>query len=145
MNRPRLPVPGHHPRRPGSGTGRSAPHSAQQPVVEGAGIWYQISAGAYKGYWMGEAFPDVFLRGEYLATDYRVQRTLTFRTNTDIPVYEFGTNGVVGSTGNVRYATATTAYFDRRSIVNGRAMCRISAGELAGYWVPANQVIADGA
>ncbi|MFG2760988.1 D-glucuronyl C5-epimerase family protein [Streptomyces wuyuanensis] len=122
----------------------SAPASMRRRI-KGAGIWYQISAGAYKGYWIGEAFPNAFLRGEYLPTDYRVQRTLTFRTNTDIVAYKFGVNGATGTTRNLKYATATTAAFDRRSIVNGRAMCRISAGELAGYWVPANQVIADGA
>ncbi|MFD7615078.1 D-glucuronyl C5-epimerase family protein [Streptomyces sp. NPDC059828] len=123
--------------------------ATQAPVdkrrrIQGAGIWYRISAGAYKGLWIGESWPNVFLRGEHLAFTYRVERTLTFRTGTDITLFKFGPDGVAGTMKTKRYTTEQTATFDRRSVVNGRPMCRISAGEFAGQWVPANQVIADG-
>ncbi|MDN3294699.1 hypothetical protein QWM81_11655 [Streptomyces ficellus] len=104
----------------------------------------RISAGAYKGYWIGEAFPNVFLRGEHQPYTYRVQRTLTIPENRDVIAYKFGTDGSTGTTRTMRSSQPYTAQFDRRAVVNGRAMCRISAGELAGYWVPANQVVTDG-
>lgn len=113
--------------------------------MQGAGIWYRISAGAYKGLWIGEAWPNVFLRGEHLPVTYQVQRTLTVRANTDVPAYRFGADGVAGTIKTLRYAEPREFKFDRRAVVNGRAMCQITDGEFAGYWVPANQVVADGA
>ncbi|MFE3328590.1 D-glucuronyl C5-epimerase family protein [Streptomyces sp. NPDC059176] len=112
--------------------------------IQGAGIWYRISAGAYKGWWIGEAWPNVFLRGEHMPVTYRTQRTLTVPANTPVEAYAFGTEGVAGTVKTLKYSEPFTAQFDRRSIINGRAMCHISSGEFADHWVPANQVITDG-
>ncbi|MFV0127252.1 D-glucuronyl C5-epimerase family protein [Streptomyces sp. HMX112] len=112
--------------------------------IKGAGIWYRISAGVYKGMWIGEAFPNVFLRGEHQPYTYRIQRTLTVPANADVTAYKFGTNGATGTTRSVKSAEAQTFQFDRRAVVNGRAMCRIAAGDLTGHWLPANQVVTDG-
>ncbi|PRH79227.1 hypothetical protein C6N75_10690 [Streptomyces solincola] len=116
----------------------------QRRRIKGAGIWYRISAGAYKGMWIGEAWPNVFLRGEHMVTTYRIRRTLTVPANAAVTAYKFGTDGATGLTKSLKSASVQPFQFDRRSIVNGRAMCRIVAGSLAGYWVPANQVLTDG-
>ncbi|MFK4116733.1 D-glucuronyl C5-epimerase family protein [Streptomyces longwoodensis] len=112
--------------------------------IQGAGVWYRISAGAYKGYWIGEAYPKVFLRGEHLPVDYRTERKATVAARTSVEAIDFGTNGVAGTLKKVSYDEPHTLTFDRRAVVNGRSMIRITSAELAGYWVPANQVTTDG-
>ncbi|MEU6488433.1 D-glucuronyl C5-epimerase family protein [Streptomyces sp. NPDC046887] len=116
----------------------------QRRRIKGAGIWYRISEGAYKGMWIGEAWPNVFLRGEYVVTTYRIPRTLTVAANAAVTAYKFGADGVTGTTMPLGSGSEQSFTFDRRAVVNGRAMCRISAGAMAGHWVPANQVITDG-
>ncbi|MFD0508561.1 hypothetical protein ACFQ0G_48690 [Streptomyces chiangmaiensis] len=41
------------------------------------------------------------------------------------------------------YSEPHTLQFDRRAVVNGRSMLRITSQELAGYWIAANQVTTD--
>ncbi|MEH0578793.1 D-glucuronyl C5-epimerase family protein [Streptomyces sp. B21-108] len=112
--------------------------------IQGAGIWYRISAGAYKGYWVGESYPKVFLRGEHITVTYRVPRTLTIAANASVEAINYGTNGVAGTLKTLKYSEAHTLQFDRRAVVNGRPMVRITSEELAGYWIPATQVTTDG-
>ncbi|MFD9435497.1 D-glucuronyl C5-epimerase family protein [Streptomyces sp. NPDC060002] len=112
--------------------------------IQGAGVWYRINAGAYKGYWIGEAYPKVFLRGEHVTVAYRVPRTLTIAANASVEAISFGTNGVAGTLKTLKYSSAHTLQFDRRAVVNGRSMLRIASEEFAGYWIPANQVTTDG-
>ncbi|SER77497.1 D-glucuronyl C5-epimerase C-terminus [Streptomyces sp. yr375] len=112
--------------------------------IQGAGVWYRISAGAYKGYWVGEAYPKVFLRGEFLTVAYQVPRTLTIAANASVEAISFGANGVAGTLKTLKYTEPRTLQFDRRAVVNGRQMVRITTEEFAGYWIPANQVTTDG-
>ncbi|MEU6707100.1 D-glucuronyl C5-epimerase family protein [Streptomyces wuyuanensis] len=112
--------------------------------IQGRGVYYRISAGAYTGWWVGEYYPKVFLRGEYLTTVYHPQRTLTFPAGKEVTCFQFGTDGAVGSTRTVTFAKPSNAPFDRRAIVNGRPMCKITAGALTGYWVWAGDVLTDG-
>ncbi|CAM5420404.1 D-glucuronyl C5-epimerase family protein [Streptomyces aurantiogriseus] len=120
-----------------------APANRRRRIL-GRGIYYRIDAGAYAGWWVGEYYPNVFLLGEYLPTVYHPDRTLTFPAGTEVTCYKFGTDGAVGSTRTVTFANPSNAPFDRRSVVNGRPMCRIAAGGLAGYWVWAGDVLTDG-
>ncbi|MGW0874812.1 D-glucuronyl C5-epimerase family protein [Streptomyces sp. NPDC002740] len=112
--------------------------------IQGAGVWYRISAGAYKGYWIGEAYPKAFLRGEHITVAYRAPRTLTIAANASVEAISFGTNGVAGTLKTLKYSAAQTFQFDRRAVVNGRPMLRITSEEFAGYWIPATQVTTDG-
>jgi hypothetical protein len=112
--------------------------------IKGAGVWYRIAAGAYKGYWIGEAYPKVFLRGEHLPVTYQAPRTLTIAANASVEAIKFGPNGTAGTLKTLKYSEAHSLQFDRRSMVNGRSMLRIISEELAGYWIPANQVTTDG-
>lgn len=123
--------------------------STQAPIdvrrrIQGAGVWYRISAGAYKGYWIGEAYPKAFVRGEHVTVTYKVPRTLTIAANASAEAISFGTNGVAGTLKTLKYSSPHTLQFDRRAIVNGRSMVRVTSEELAGYWIPANQVTTDG-
>ena len=112
--------------------------------IQGRGVYYRINAGAYTGWWIGEFYPKVFLRGEYLTTVYHPDRTATFPAGSDIVCYRFGTDGSTGSTKTVRFEKNSNAPFDRRAFVNGRPMVQITAGGLTGYWVAHADLILDG-
>jgi hypothetical protein len=103
--------------------------ATQAPVnvrrrIMGRGVYYRINAGAYTGWWVGEYYPKVFPRGQYVSTVYTPQRT--------------------GTTKTVKFTKDSNAPFDRRSVANGRVMVQMTAGGLTGYWAPATQVLADG-
>jgi len=107
-------------------------------------IHYRIDAGAYKGWWVRERYPKAFLIGEYLPSPCHPDRTLTFPAKAKVTCHRLGANGRFTIRRTVRFRTPTDAAFDRRSIVNGRPMCRISAGELTGHWVWTGDVRTDG-
>ncbi|MEU6488434.1 D-glucuronyl C5-epimerase family protein [Streptomyces sp. NPDC046887] len=112
--------------------------------IQDRGIYYLISGGAYDGWWVGEAWPTAFLRGEYLTYGYHHQRTITFPGgNQEVDVYRFTENGSDASIRTVSFPTPSNAPTNVRAVVNGRPMFRITAGSLAGYWVPATSVTAD--
>ncbi|MEV1093437.1 D-glucuronyl C5-epimerase family protein [Streptomyces microflavus] len=120
-----------------------APASTRRRIQD-RGVYYRIDAGAYTGWWVGEFFPKVFLRGEYLTTVYHPLRTATFPAETDIVCYKFASDGSTGTTKTVRFAKNSNAPFDRRAFLNGRPMVQITAGALTGYWVAHSDLILDG-
>ena len=112
--------------------------------IQGRGIYYLISAGAYAGWWVGESWSRAYLLGAHLATLYRPDRTVTFPGGS-VPVdtYKVAADGTVLSVRTVSFANPSNAPTDRRAIVNGRPMHQITAGGLTGYWVPASAVTVD--
>jgi hypothetical protein len=118
----------------------AAPTSMRRRI-QGRGIYYLISAGAYAGWWVGESWSKAFLRGEYLTTVYRPARTVTFPGGS-VPVdtYRVAADGTVLSVKTVSFASPSTAPTDRRAVVNGRPMFQITEGGLTDYWVPATAV-----
>ncbi|WP_256104799.1 D-glucuronyl C5-epimerase family protein [Streptomyces sp. ODS05-4] len=112
--------------------------------IQGRGIYYRISAGPYTDWWVGEYWPNAFLRGEHLVTGYHHQRTVTFPGgNKPVDVYFFAPDGTDAEVRTVSFANPSNAPADRRAIVNGRPMFKITAGGLTGGWVPATSVTAD--
>ena len=112
--------------------------------IQGRGIYYLISAGVYAGWWVGENWAKAYLRGIYLPTLYRPDRTVTFPGDS-VPVdcYKVAADGSVLDVKTVSFASPSTAPTDRRAIVNGRPCFQITAGGLTGYWVPEAAVTAD--
>jgi hypothetical protein len=114
--------------------------------IKGRGIYYLISVGAYAGWWVGENWSRAYLRGIYLPTLYRPERTVTFPGgSTPVDCYKVAADGTVTSVKTVSFASPSNAPADRRAIVNGRPMFQITAGGLTGYWVPAAAVTIDAA
>lgn len=112
--------------------------------IQGRGIYYLISAGAYAGWWVGESWSRAYLLGTHLTTIYRPTRTVTFPGgNTAVDTYKVAADGTVTSVKTVVFAAPSNAPSDRRAIVNGRPMFQITAGGLTGYWVPASAVTID--
>ncbi|MDI9885895.1 D-glucuronyl C5-epimerase family protein [Streptomyces sp. HNM0645] len=112
--------------------------------IQGRGIYYLISAGAYTGWWVGENWAKAYLRGTFLPTLFRPDRTVTFPGGS-VPVdtYKVAANGDVTSVKTVSFVNPSNAPSDRRAIVNGRPCFQITAGGLTGYWVPAAAVTID--
>lgn len=112
--------------------------------IQGRGIYYLISAGTYTDWWVGESWSKAYLRGTFLTTVYRPQRTVTFPGgSTPVDTYKVSADGTVTSVKTVSFANPSNAPTDRRAIVNGRPMFQITAGALTGYWVPAASVTAE--
>ncbi|MER5584129.1 D-glucuronyl C5-epimerase family protein [Streptomyces asoensis] len=121
----------------------AAPASMRRRI-QGRGIYYLISAGAYTGWWVGENWSRAYLRGIVLPTLYRPTRTVTFPGgSTPVDAYKVAADGTVTSVRTVSFASPSNAPCDRRAIVNGRPMFQITAGGLTGYWVPAASVTVD--
>lgn len=121
----------------------AAPASMRRRI-QGRGIYYLISAGAYAGWWVGESWSKAYLLGTHLATIYRPTRTVTFPGGgTPIDTYKVAADGTITSVKTVSFANPSNAPSDRRAIVNGRPMHQITAGGLTGYWVPASSVTVD--
>ncbi|MEU4131023.1 D-glucuronyl C5-epimerase family protein [Streptomyces wuyuanensis] len=112
--------------------------------IMGRGVAYRIDSGPLKGWWVGEVYPKSYLLGEYLPTDYRPGRTLSFPAGSKVSCHRYGRDRGITATRSVTFGKPSGAPFDRRSVVNGRPMCRIAAGALKGYWVFAGDVVTDG-
>ncbi|MEU0667196.1 D-glucuronyl C5-epimerase family protein [Streptomyces lavendulocolor] len=121
----------------------SAPASMRRRI-QGRGIYCRISGGPYAGWWVGESWSAAYLRGVHLPTVYRPGRRVTFPGG-GVPVAAFriADDGTEISAKTVSYDAPSNAPADQRAIVNGRAMYRIAAGGLTGYWVAASAVTAD--
>ncbi|AWI28785.1 hypothetical protein DDW44_08270 [Streptomyces tirandamycinicus] len=112
--------------------------------IMGRGVAYRIDSGPHAGWWAGESHPRCHLLGEYLPSDYRPGRTLTFPAGSVVTCHRYGADGGTTATRTVAFDRASGAPFDRRSVVDGRPMCRIAGGALEGFWVHAGDVVTDG-
>lgn len=112
--------------------------------IQGRGIYYLISAGAYAGWWCGEDWAARYLLGAYLPTLYRPDRTITFPGGSvPVEVCAIADDGTVTARQTASSAAPTPVPAGRRAIVNGRPQYLISDGSLTGYWVPASAVTAE--
>ncbi|MEU5077111.1 D-glucuronyl C5-epimerase family protein [Streptomyces asoensis] len=112
--------------------------------IQGRGIYYLISAGAYAGWWVGENWQTAYLLGSILPTVYWPARTLTFPGgSTPVEVCKVAADGTVTGRKTASFVNPSNAPSSQRAIVNGRPQFLISAGPYTGYWVPASAVTAD--
>ncbi|MFI7293456.1 D-glucuronyl C5-epimerase family protein [Streptomyces sp. NPDC050121] len=103
--------------------------------IHGRGVHYRIGAGPHAGWWVGESYPDAFLRGQWWTKSYLPARTMTFPAHTPVDVFRYGADGAAGTTRTVQWDHPSDAPFDQRATINGRTMLRIGAGALTGHWV----------
>ncbi|MFI6639380.1 D-glucuronyl C5-epimerase family protein [Streptomyces sp. NPDC050504] len=117
--------------------------TARRVRIKGRGIHYLVSAGRLKGLYVAESYPRCYLAGEWFRAEYLPQRKATFPAGVSITLHKIKDTGKVTASKTVRFAKPSVASFDRRSVVNGRTMIRISAGSLTDYWAPVPQVATD--
>jgi len=120
-----------------------APASVRRRI-QGRGIYYLISSGAYTGWWVGENWQAVYLLGAYLPTVYQPARTITFPGgSTPVEVCKIAADGTVTARRTASFASPSNAPASQRAVVNGRPQFLIAAGAYTGYWVPASAVTID--
>ncbi|HEX7777723.1 MAG TPA: D-glucuronyl C5-epimerase family protein, partial [Vicinamibacterales bacterium] len=116
----------------------SAP-SDRYARIKGRGLYYRISAGSLKGYWIAERAEQVHAMGQYQTARYYPSRSALFPAGTT-KGYRFDANGVRNTSRSISLSAKSSAPFDQTAMFGGRRYARITAGRLSGYWVPTSAV-----
>lgn len=117
----------------------SAPIDRRTRVKGRSGIWYRVSAGSLRGYYLPERAPSIVLRGSYLPMSWNPAR-LARLTGGPVVVRSFTSDGSVGRSRRVTpsevpaFGVSSTAHW------NGVRQALVADGPLAGYWVPLGSV-----
>jgi hypothetical protein len=107
--------------------------------IMGRGLYYRITAGSLKGYWIAERVERIHAVGQYGTARYYPDRHARFHAGTTTG-YRFDANGLRSSSRAITLSAASSAPFDQTAMFGGRRYARITAGGLAGYWVPTADV-----
>jgi D-glucuronyl C5-epimerase-like protein len=103
--------------------------------IKGRGLYYHITAGSLKGYWIAERAERVHATGQYETARYYPSRTAVFPVGRTVG-YRFDANGIRNTSRSVSLSAKSSAPFDQTAMFGGRRYTRINAGTLTGYWVP---------
>ena len=109
--------------------------SLRRRIYRQPGYWLKIAAGTWKGYWIRESAPRVFVPGQLVTLNYSPSRTLTLPGGRTYLFQTFAPNGAVRATIQLPVTDAATIQIGARAIVNGSPRVCASDGPLAGYWV----------
>jgi hypothetical protein len=116
----------------------SAP-SDRYTRIKGRGLYYRITAGGLKGYWVAERAERVHATGQYETARYYPSRNAVFPIGRTVG-YRFDANGLRNASRSVSLGSKSSAPFDQTAMFGGRRYARITAGALSGYWVPTTAV-----
>jgi hypothetical protein len=111
----------------------SAPSDQYTRIIH-RGLYYRITAGSFKGYWVAEQAGLVSATGLYATAVYYPERRATFRAGKTTG-YRLDGTGLRSSSRQISLSGSSSAPFDRTAMFDGRRYARIAAGRLAGYWV----------
>lgn len=113
----------------------SAPTNARQRV-KGRGIMVSITAGGLAGYAVPEDWQRAWIAGAKVSLDYPMPRTVQIPAGS-WSAYKYSATGVVTASTTITPASATSAPFSTSATINGRWHLLVTAGSLAGFWLPA--------
>jgi D-glucuronyl C5-epimerase C-terminus len=113
----------------------SAPANARQRI-KGRGVMLRITAGSLAGYWIPESYLHVWLAGSKVSLTYPRPRTVVIPAGS-WSAYRYNTAGKRIAWRTIHPPRTTSAPFDASAVINGRWHLRVTAGSLAGYWLPA--------
>ena len=110
--------------------------SLRSRIYHRSGDWLQIAAGKWKGYWIRESAPQVFVPGQLVTLDYSPARTLTLPSARSYVFHRYSPDGAVTSTLELSASTtAVTIQVSARAIVNGVTQVCASTSPYTGYWI----------
>ena len=112
----------------------TAPGDRRQRI-KNRDIYYRITSGVLAGYWIRESYPSVRMLGERVTIAYPWYRSASIPAGT-WSAYQYDSSGRVISARTIRLSATSSAPFERSAVINGRIQVRISAGVLAGHWLP---------
>lgn len=116
-------------------SGVSSAPSDRYARIAGRGLYYRITAGSLRGYWVPERADQIHAIGQYGTAAYYPQRTAGFPRGTTTG-YRFDGQGQRSTSRRIGLSAASSAPFERTAMFGGRRYAYIVAGRLAGYWVP---------
>jgi hypothetical protein len=116
-------------------TASSASSSGYTRIL-GRGLHLYISAGSLSGYYVPDT-PDVSTAiGPFETAAYSPQRVATVPAGVATG-YRFDSKGLPGTRSSITVSRASSVPFSESSTFNGTRHVLITAGGLAGHWVPA--------
>lgn len=110
---------------------RTVPYGWIRP---GNGIWFYMTDGFFAGLWIRES-SSAYARGFVDRLEYYWPRPVAVSAGTRTG-YQFDASGAITATQTVSASAATWEYVASAKI-NGTRAVLLSAGPLAGYWLPA--------
>jgi hypothetical protein len=117
----------------------SAAPASKYFKIKGRGLYLLISAGSLSGYWVPET-PNVATAVGPIDTGvYSPQRVALFHGGLTT-AYRFNSSGLPSSSVQIMINGTSSAPFDESSTYNGARYVRITAGNLANYWIATSQL-----
>jgi hypothetical protein len=107
--------------------------------IKGRGIYYHISAGGLRDWWVAESPGHAVMLGTYLHIGYLYGRTVRLPAGTH-RAYAFDSAGRQTNATTYSSTTPTAWQAARSGYFAGVLYYRISFGALAGYWLPAASI-----
>jgi D-glucuronyl C5-epimerase C-terminus len=99
------------------------------------GFWLRMAAGPFKGYWVRERAPKVFLSGEFDELSYSPSRTLTLPAGRRYTFHDYSPAGTPTATLVLATKQPATIPLDAQAIVDGLAQGHVAAGPYTGSWI----------
>jgi hypothetical protein len=114
---------------------RSSVYGDQRIRIKGRGIYLRITSGSLAGYSVVESYQRARFAGVKINVWYPLSRTVRIPAGT-WTAYQYDSAGTVTARKTIRPTSATSAPFQRSAVIDGRMQVRVTAGTLAGYWLP---------
>jgi hypothetical protein len=118
----------------------SAPADQRIRIKGQPGLWYRITAGVFRGYYVQERTPAVVLRGSYLPITWSPARTGRLTGGRAVVGSGFAADGTVTGSRRVTPPANTAFAVSRTAQWNGVRYALADDGPLSGYWVPITSV-----
>ena len=118
-----------------------APANDRTRIPGRPGLWYSISAGTLKGWWVQEAPGHRVLRGAHAVLSYPVARAATVRIARPVAVLAGRRRRRRGTT---TYAAGARVSVNARAAVDGVDRLRLAAGPYRGRWIASSSLTLTG-
>lgn len=119
-----------------------APASDRARIPGRPGLWYSITAGTLKGWWVQEAPGVRFLRGTHAVLAYPLPRRASVRTTHPKAVI-VPDSGIVNAV-TTGYTVGSRVSVDARAALNGVDHLRLAGGPLKGRWIASSSLTLTG-
>ncbi|MGX7826306.1 D-glucuronyl C5-epimerase family protein [Actinokineospora sp. 24-640] len=116
----------------------SAPTTTRQRI-RGRGVMVTITAGALAGYAVPENWQRAWIAGAKVGLTYPLPRTVQIPAGSR-SAYKYSPSGALTAWTTITPPRTTSAPFSTSATINGRWHILVTAGSLAGYWLPAQGV-----
>jgi hypothetical protein len=111
-----------------------APANSRRTISGQPGVWLEIAAGIWAGWWVQESPPNVYAYGVFQPITFDPSRRIVFQPGS-YTFYRYDSKGQVINSITSTWTAGTWARFDQHAIINSVPHVRISLGGFSGYWL----------